>query len=102
MLILAGIITWRYHPSSIVLQEYRQSWVRLITSCALVLSVLVFARWQGLAFLSIRVMQGGLAFVFTVISMYYVVQRVFVFPKKIHAEYAHNTLNMYLPKPKRK
>ncbi|OIP05994.1 hypothetical protein AUK41_03660 [Candidatus Berkelbacteria bacterium CG2_30_43_20] len=83
------------------MQNYKRGWLQLLTSCAIGLTVLVFARWQGLAYLGSRVLQGGLALVFVIQSVRFIVLRMFILPKKIQDEHRSTTLSKYLPKPKR-
>lgn len=100
--VAAIVLAWRYRPSSMVMQNYKRGWIQLITSCAIGLTVLVFARWQGLAYLGSRVLQGGLALVFVIISVRFALARLFVIPKKIQDEHTSTTLSQYLPQQKKK
>lgn len=102
LFVTATVLAWRYRPTITPLQDYKRGWVQLLASCALGLVVLVFARWQGLAFLSLRVLQGGLACVFVILSLRLIAIRLFSLPQKIHAIRITRTLDTYLPKPKRK
>lgn len=102
LFVTATVLVWRYRPTITPLQNYKHGWVQLISSCALGLTVLVFARWQGLAFLSMRILQGGLAVLFVIFSVRLIMIWFFILPKKIHATQVTQTLDRYLPKPKRK
>jgi len=101
LFVIALVSMWRYRPTSVAMQNYKRGWLQLLTSCAIGLTVLVFARWQGLAYLGSRVLQGGLAFVFVIQSVRFIVLRMFILPKKIQDEHRSTTLSKYLPKPKR-
>lgn len=101
VLLLALLIIWRYQPSSPALRNYRNSWATLLISCAVGSFVILFARWQMLPYLGLRLLHGADAIVFILYSIWLLI-RIFRVRQQIQMEQKNNLLQRYLPKTKNK